>query len=197
GEGGDPLGGLGRAGAGGGRSRRSGSAAALINSGEELSAAESNTKVEGAGEVPYLKAGSGTPRWRQWRDGGPGDGGGPPRLHGGRRVSAGREIGRGRRELGRPGLRTSGEAHRGQRARRSSNGEGNGSGGDGYGGGALACAQRGGGERGVCAQMREGERASGVLGSSGRGGAVASSTRDVGAESGRAQLGRRLRGRRG
>jgi hypothetical protein len=32
------------------------------------------------------------------------------------------------------------------------------------------------------AQMREGERASGVLGSSGRGGAVVSFTRDVGAE---------------
>ena len=37
-------------------------------------------------------------------------------------------------------------------------------------------------EGSVGAQMREGERANGVLGSSGRGGAVASFTRDVGAE---------------
>jgi hypothetical protein len=52
------------------------------------------------------------------------------------------------------------------------------------GGGALACAQRGEVEEGSAgAQMREGERASEVLGSSGRGEVVASSTRDVGAES--------------
>jgi hypothetical protein len=76
----------------GGGSRRSGSAAALINSGEELSAAESNTKVDrgGRGSLPQggfrglFGGGSGATVAR-------GDGGGPPRLHGERRVSAGRE----------------------------------------------------------------------------------------------------------
>jgi hypothetical protein len=44
----------------GGGLRQSGSAAALVYSGEELNVAEGNTRVwRGAGEVPYLKAGSG------------------------------------------------------------------------------------------------------------------------------------------
>ena len=76
----------------GGGSRRSGSAAGLLYSGEELHAAESKTKVDRGGRGPLpqdglrglLGGGNGTTVVR-------GDGGGPPRLHGERRVSAGRE----------------------------------------------------------------------------------------------------------
>jgi hypothetical protein len=56
----------------GGGPRQSGSAAALINSDEELSAAESNTKV-GRGRERFLtsRRAPGTPRRRRWRNGGP------------------------------------------------------------------------------------------------------------------------------
>jgi hypothetical protein len=76
----------------GGGSRRNGSAAGLLYSGEELYAAESKAKVDrgGRGSLPQgglrglLGGGNGATVAR-------GDGGGPPRLHGERRVSAGRE----------------------------------------------------------------------------------------------------------
>ncbi|PWZ54541.1 hypothetical protein Zm00014a_017885, partial [Zea mays] len=76
----------------GGGSRRSGSAAALNNSGEESNVVEGNTRVDRGvrGPLPQgglrglLGGGNGATVAR-------GDGGGPPRLHGERRVSAGRE----------------------------------------------------------------------------------------------------------
>ncbi|PWZ14556.1 hypothetical protein Zm00014a_010889, partial [Zea mays] len=76
----------------GGGSRRGGSAAGLLYSGEELHAAESKTRVDrgGRGSLPQgglrglLGGGNGATVAR-------GDGGGPPRLHVEWRVSAGRE----------------------------------------------------------------------------------------------------------
>jgi hypothetical protein len=75
----------------GGGSRRGDSAAGLLYSGEELSAAEGKTKGDRGGRGPLpqdglrglLGGGNGVTVPR-------GDGGGPPRLHGERRVSAGR-----------------------------------------------------------------------------------------------------------
>jgi hypothetical protein len=57
----------------GGGPRRSGSAAALRDFGEQSSAAESH-KGEGRGQRRFLTSRRipGTPRWRQWRDDGPG-----------------------------------------------------------------------------------------------------------------------------
>jgi hypothetical protein len=86
----------------GGGPRQSGSAAALINSDEELSAAESN-KGEGRGQGGFLtsRRAPGTPRWRQWRDDGPGWRWRTPAAA---RRTAGergqREIGRGRGNWG-------------------------------------------------------------------------------------------------
>jgi hypothetical protein len=75
----------------GGGSRRSGSAAGLLYSGEELNAAEGNTWVDRGGRGPLPQGGL---RGLLGGDGDAtvarGDGGGPPRLHGERRVSAGR-----------------------------------------------------------------------------------------------------------
>jgi hypothetical protein len=79
-----------------------GAAAALKGSGEQLSAAESNTKV-GRGRERFLtsRRTPGTPRWRQWRDGGPGR---RWRTSATARRTAGergqREIGRGRENWG-------------------------------------------------------------------------------------------------
>jgi hypothetical protein len=95
--------GLGRdRGTGGGGPRRSGSAAALINSDDELSAAESN-REGGRGQGRFLtsRRAPGTPRWRQWRDDGPGR---RWRTSAAARRTAGergqREIGRGRGNWG-------------------------------------------------------------------------------------------------
>jgi hypothetical protein len=75
---------------------------ALIDSGEQLSAAESHRK-EGRGQGRFLtsRRTPGTPRWRQWRDGGPGR---RWRTSAAARRTAGergqREIGRGKRNWG-------------------------------------------------------------------------------------------------
>jgi hypothetical protein len=97
----------------------------------------------------------------------------------------------------RPGLRMLGRSSPWQRARRSSNGDGRtGSGGGGLTAAALWRVHGAGEERegSAGAQMREGERASGVLGSSGRGrgGCELHARRGRGVR-GSAQLGRRLR----
>jgi hypothetical protein len=173
----------------GGGPRRSGSAAALRDSGEQLSAAESH-RGKGRGQRRSLtsRRTPGTPRWRRRR----GDGSGRRwRTTAAARRTAGE---RGQRELerGKGNWSASRVADVGakltvaegttelQRRRRNELGRRRFN-----GGGALACAPRGGkvGEGSAGAQMREGERASGVLGSSGRGGVVASFMRDVGAES--------------
>jgi hypothetical protein len=187
---GEPSGGD-RVGAGapeGGDPRRSGSAVALRDSGEQLNATGGNKKV-GRGRERFLtsRRTPGTPRWRRRRGGSPSRRWRTSAAAQRTAVSAGRGIRGGRGEIGtRPELRTSGRSSPWQRARRGSNGDGETSSG---GGGLMAAAiwrVRSVGEVGegsAGAQMREGERASGVLGSSGRGEVVASSTRDVGAES--------------
>jgi hypothetical protein len=107
----------------------------------------------GAGEVLYLKAGPGTPRRRQWRDGGPGR---RWRTSAAARGTAGergqREIGRGRGNWGASRVADTGamltvatdtaELQRRPRNELGTAGI--------RGGGALACAQRGRGGRGVC-----------------------------------------------
>lgn len=180
--------------------RRSGSAAAQKGSGEQSNATGGNTKV-GRGRERFLtsRRAPGTPRWRQWRDGGPGRRWRTPAAA---RRTAGergqREIGRGGEIGARPGLRTSRRSSPWQRARRSSNGDGEtGSGRQRFnGGGALRVRGVGEVREGSAgAQMREGVRASGVLGSSGRGrgGCELHARRGRGVR-GSAQLGRRLRG---
>jgi hypothetical protein len=172
----------------GGGPRRSGSAAVLKNSGEQLNATGGNKKV-GRGRERFLtsRRTPGTPRWRRRRGGSPSRRWRTSVAAQRTAVSAGRGIRGGRGEIGaRPELRTSGRSSPWQRARRGSNGDGETSSG---GGGLMAAALwrvRSMGEVGegsAGAQMREGERASEALGSSGRGEVVASSTRDVGAES--------------
>jgi hypothetical protein len=172
----------------GGGPRRSGSAAALRDFGEQLSATESH-RGEGRGQRRFLisRRTPGTPRRRRRR----GDGSGRRwRTTAAARRTAGE---RGQRELerGRGNWSASRVADVGaeltvaegttelQRRRGSVLGRRRFN-----GGGALACAQRGEvGEGSAGAQMREGERACEALGSSDRGEVVASSTRDVGAES--------------
>jgi hypothetical protein len=147
-----------------------------------------NKKV-GRGRERFLtsRRTPGTPRWRRRRGGSPSRRWRTSAAAQRTTVSAGRGIRGGRGEIGaRPGLRTSGRSSPWQKARRGSNGDGETSSG---GGGLMAATlwrvrsvgEVEGGSAG--AQMREGERASEVLGSSGRGEVVASSTRDVGAES--------------
>jgi hypothetical protein len=172
----------------GGGPRRSGSAVALRDSGEQLNATECN-RGEGRGHGRFLtsRRTPGTPRWRRRRGGSPSRRWRTSAAAQRTMVSAGRGIRGGRGEIGaRPELRTSGRSSPWQRARRGSNGDGGTSSG---GGGLMAAALwrvRSVGEVGegsAGAQMGEGERASEALGSSGRGEVVASSTRDVGAES--------------
>jgi hypothetical protein len=184
----------------GGGPRRSGSAAALRDSGEQLSAAESH-RGKGRGQRRSLTSRRtlGTPRWRQRR----GDGSGRRwRTTAAARRTTGE---RGQRELerGKGNWSASRVADVGakltvaegttelQRRRRNELGRRRFN-----GGGALACAPRGGkvGEGSAGAQMREGERASGVLGSSdrGRGGCVLHARRGRGVRGTRGP-GRRLR----
>jgi hypothetical protein len=187
----------------GGGPRQSGSAAALINSNEELSAAESN-REEGRGQGRFLtsRRTPGTPRWRQWRDDGPGR---RWRTSTAARRTVGergqREIGRGRGNWGVSQVAdveaklTVAESTAELQRRR-----GNGLGRRWLGAAALWRARSEGEVRegSVGAQMREGERASAVLGSSGRGrgGCELHARRGRGVR-GSAQLGRRLRGEDG
>jgi hypothetical protein len=158
----------------GGGPRRSGSAVALRDSGEQLNATGGNKK-DGRGRESFLtsRRTPGTPRWRPRRGGSPSRRWQTSAAVQRTAVSAGRGIRGGRGEIGaRPGLRKPGRSSAWQRARRGSNGDGETSSG---GGGSMAAAlwrassvgEVEGGPAG--AQMREGMRASEVLGSSGRG----------------------------
>ncbi|PWZ14337.1 hypothetical protein Zm00014a_018199, partial [Zea mays] len=150
----------------------------------------------GAGEVPYLKAGSGDSSAATETRRGPGSTVAAARRTTGERGQ--REIGRGRGNWGAFRLRTSGRSSPGLRARRSSNGdEEPSSGRRGLWRRRSACAQRG-GKRVYWAQMGgegEGEWGSGT---SGRGRGGASPTRDVGAgKAGASSSAAVTRGRRG
>jgi hypothetical protein len=158
----------------GGDPRRSVSAVALRDSGEQLNATGGNKK-DGRGRERFLtsRRTPGTPRWRRRRGGSPSRQWRTSAAAQRTAVSAGRGVRGGRGEIGaRPGLRTPGRSSPWQRARRGSNGDGETSSG---GGGLMAAAlwrARSVGEvegRSAGAQMREGMRASEVLGSSGRG----------------------------
>jgi hypothetical protein len=147
----------------GGGPRRSGSAAALKGSGEQLNATGGNTKV-GRGRERFLtsRRTPGTPRWRRRRGGSPSRRWRTSAAAQRTAVSAGRVIRGGGGEIeARPGLRTSGRSSPWQRARRGSNDDG----GTGSGGGGLMAAAlwrvRSAGEVGqgsAGAQMRERER---------------------------------------
>jgi hypothetical protein len=147
---------------------------ALKDSGEELSATECN-RGEGRGHGWFLtsRRTPGTPRRRRRRGGSPSRQWRTSAAAQRTAMSAGRGIRGGRGEIGaRPGLQTPGRSSPWQRARWGSNGDGETSSG---GGGLMAAAlwrvsSMGEVEgRSAGAQMREGERASEVLGSSGRG----------------------------
>ncbi|PWZ13571.1 hypothetical protein Zm00014a_039494 [Zea mays] len=122
--------------------------------------AEGNTRVwRGRERFLTSRRAPGTPRRRQWRDGGPGR---RWRTSAAARRTAG--IGwaernrEGERELGRvPGCGRRGGAHRGKGRGGAPTATGNRArDGGGYGGGARASAQRGGGGRGVCWCAKEG-----------------------------------------
>jgi hypothetical protein len=158
----------------GGGPRRSGSAVVLRDSGEKLNATGGNKK-DGRGRERFLtsRRTPGTPRWRRRRGGSPSRRWRTSTAAQRMAVSAGRGIQGGRGEIGaRPGLRTSRRSSPWQRARWGSNGDGEtSSGGGGLMAAALWCASSVGKVEGrpAGAQMREGMRASEVLGSSGRG----------------------------
>jgi hypothetical protein len=138
----------------GGGPRRSGSAVAVRDSGEQLNATGSNRK-DGRGRERFLtsRRTPGTPRWRRRHGGSPSRRWRTSASAQRTAVSAGRVIRGGGGGIGAcPELRTSGRSSPWQRARRGSNGDGETS----SGGGALACAQRGGGGRGVCKCANEG-----------------------------------------
>jgi hypothetical protein len=159
---------------GGGGPRRSGSAVALRDSGEQLNVTGGNKK-DGRGRESFLtsRRTPGTPRWRRRHGGNPSRRWRTSAAAQRTAVSAGRGIRGGRGEIGaRPGLRTPGRSSLWQRARRGSNGDGETSSG---GGGLVAAAlwrARSVGERergSVGARMMGGEGVSEALDSSGRG----------------------------
>jgi hypothetical protein len=122
----------------GGGPRRSGSAVALRDSGEQLNATGGNKKVGRGERFLTSRRTPGTPRWRRRRGGSPSRRWRTSSAAQRTAVSAGRGIRGGRGEIGtHPELRTSGRSSPWQRARRGSNGDGETSSG---GGGLMAAA---------------------------------------------------------